>query len=95
MHRTHRVDTNQAELIRELEQCNFTVANCSMVGNGFPDLVVARNGRNLLVEVKDGNGQLKTGQKKFALEWKGPVIVAHTVIDVLNEFARAFQKTNG
>jgi hypothetical protein len=94
MHRSHRTDDNQDELIRDLVQCNFSVANCSMVGHGFPDLVVARNGRNLLVEVKNSDGQLKAGQKTFALEWKGPVIVAHSVIDVLNEFGNAIHRKN-
>jgi hypothetical protein len=95
MRRAHRMDGNQSELVRSLIECNFTVRDTSMVGDGFPDFVCARNGRNLLVEVKDGNGQLLPGQKQFALEWKGAVIVAHSVIDVLNNFGQAFQRTKG
>jgi hypothetical protein len=90
-----RTDSNQALLIDQLREANFTVRSTTMVGGGFPDLVVGRNGRNLLVEVKDGDGQLRPGQKTFALEWKGAVIVAHTVVDVLNNFAQAFQRTKG
>jgi hypothetical protein len=95
MRRAHRTDGNQQSLIDALRECNFTVADTSMVGGGFPDFVCARNGRNLLVEVKDVGGRLRSGQKEFALQWKGALIVAHTVIDVLNNFSVAFQRTKG
>jgi hypothetical protein len=95
MRRAHRTDGNQQLLIDALRECNFSVHDTSMVGGGFPDFVCARNGRNLLVEVKDIDGLLQPGQKQFAMEWKGAVIVAHSTIDVLNNFAQAFQRTKG
>jgi hypothetical protein len=95
MHRIHRTDSNQSNLIADLIACHFSVANTSMVGNGFPDLVIARNGRNLLVEVKVDGEDLLPGQKQFALEWKGPVIVAHSIVEVLHEYGRAFQRKPG
>lgn len=86
MRQANRRDTNQSQLVSDLRQAHFTVADTSMVGNGFPDLVIARNQINLLIEVKDTRGQLSPGQHAFALEWKGPVIVAHSIEDILNIF---------
>ncbi len=49
-----RTDTNHARIVKTLRAIGWHVTDASHVGNGFPDLVIAKNGRLLLVEVKDG-----------------------------------------
>ena len=54
MRRAARVDANHAEITGTLRQCGWTVHDTSGVGGGFPDLVIAKGGRLVLVEIKDG-----------------------------------------
>ena len=91
--RAKKIDVNQPTLVKQLRQCGFSVAVTSQLGNGFPDLVVSRNGKNLLVEIKDPNKppsvrKLTPDEEKFHSTWQGKVIVAMDVEDVLNEFSK-------
>lgn len=54
MRRKARTDRNHAEIRDVLRARGFEVIDCSRVGSGFPDLLIARHGRLDLVEVKDG-----------------------------------------
>lgn len=49
-----RTDRNHREVIAALEAVGFTVVDLSAVGRGVPDLWVAKAGRQLWLEVKDG-----------------------------------------
>jgi predicted RecB family nuclease len=49
-----RVDDNQGEIVRALTRIGAYVIDCSHVGQGFPDLLIAYRGRWTLVEIKDG-----------------------------------------
>ncbi|HEY4292077.1 hypothetical protein [Luteibacter sp.] len=49
-----RVDDNHPEIVRALQRIGAYVIDCSHVGAGFPDLLVAFRGRWTLLEVKDG-----------------------------------------
>jgi len=52
--RRARVDANHAAVVAALRLRGWYVHDCSRLGGGFPDLVVARRGRIALIEVKDG-----------------------------------------
>jgi len=52
--RRARVDANHAEIRSALRAEHWVVVDTAGVGSGFPDLLIARRGRVLLVEVKDG-----------------------------------------
>jgi len=49
-----RVDDNHAEIVRALTRIGAYVIDCSHVGAGFPDLLIAYRGRWTLIEIKDG-----------------------------------------
>jgi hypothetical protein len=49
-----RVDDNQSEIVKALQRIGAYVIDCSHVGQGFPDLLIAYRGRWVLLEVKDG-----------------------------------------
>ena len=53
-----RVDANQADIVAALRRSGWYVHDTSRIGGGFPDLVCARAGRIILVEVKDGDTPL-------------------------------------
>ena len=53
--RAKKIDANQAIIVKQLRKCGVSVAVTSMIGNGFPDLVIGRFGKNYLIELKDGS----------------------------------------
>lgn len=89
--RPRRVDANQKEVVTILRKCGYSVAITSSLGNGFPDLVVARNKRTVLVEIKDGTKppskrKLTDDEKSFSGTWSGEYLVANNANDILNHF---------
>lgn len=86
--RARRVDANHAEIVAAFRQLGYSVADTSRLGNGFPDLVVAKAGRTVLVEVKDGAKppsarKLTEDEQTFAGAWRGEYRVVESVDDVL------------
>lgn len=83
----HRTDKNQTEIVRTLKAVGATVTDTSMVGGGFPDLVVGFCGEDHKLEIKnpDAKGKLRTSQIIFQERWKGkPVKVVETPEQALN-----------
>lgn len=66
-----RVDLDQKQVIAQLERMGFSVLNLSAVGKGCPDLLVGKNGRNFLLEIKSEKGILTPAQVEFHKNWQG------------------------
>lgn len=86
-----RVDDNQTKVVKALRQCGFSVAITSSIGKGFVDLVIGKNGVNLLVELKDGEKppsarKLSEDEELFHAAWRGKVIIANNIDDILKAF---------
>ena len=64
MRRAAKVDDNHREIVRALRDCGATVQDLSPVGAGCPDILVGWQGRNHLIEIKDGAkvGELTGGE---------------------------------
>ena len=62
MRRRARVDANHAQIRSALRAAGWTVVDCAGVGSGFPDLLIAKHGRLVMVEIKDG-AKVKSAQK--------------------------------
>jgi hypothetical protein len=80
MRRAAKIDDNQTQIMVALRQLGFTVQSLATVGNGCPDLLVGRNDKNILLEVKDGRKSpcqrlLNPAQQKWHQHWKGQVKV--------------------
>ena len=84
--RACKVDSNQSEIVKELERIGFSVFITSNVGDGFPDLVVGIAGRTCLVEVKTPKGKLTPDQIEFFRDYKGDAIVARATEEILEWF---------
>lgn len=81
------MDANHAEIAAAFRQLGYSVADTSRLGNGFPDLVVARSGRTVLVEVKDGAKppsarKLTPDEQQFRDAWRGDYVVVESLTDV-------------
>lgn len=71
-----RTDLNQQSIVNALRQIGALVVDTSMVGNGFPDLVVGWRGETYLIECKNGDRapsarKLTSDQQIFLAGWAG------------------------
>lgn len=72
MFRRGRTDANQREIVEALRARGVSVAITSNVGNGFPDLVCAWQGRTVLIECKRSEKEkLTPDQVRFFQAWRG------------------------
>ena len=86
--RAAKVDDNQAEIVAALRACGCSVAVTSSAGGGFPDLCVGIQGKNYLLEVKDGSKspsrqKLTPDQVTFHATWEGQVNVVRNIDEAL------------
>jgi hypothetical protein len=71
-----RTDDNQKLIVEQLRKLGVSVAVTSMMGKGFPDLVLGYQNKNFLIELKDGakpksQKGLTMDEAKFFTAWKG------------------------
>ena len=86
--RAAKVDANQSEIVECFRKLGFSVQTLHTVGQGVPDLLIGKHGKNWLIEVKDGvKKKLTCDQEKWHSEWKGQVAVICTIQQAL-EFAK-------
>ena len=83
MRRAAKVDANQGEIVRVLRECGATVRSTAAVGSGFVDIVVGYQGRNYLLEIKDGAKvpsarMLTPAEQEFHEGWKGQAAVVES-----------------
>ena len=77
-----RVDVNQSEIIKVFKELGCSVFDCSRVAGGFPDLLVGRNKKTVLVEIKSSEkASFTPAQELFMLNWKGSTVVRINDID--------------
>jgi len=89
-----RVDENQKQIVRFLRDKGVSVSVTSALGRGFPDLVCGYKGKNILLELKDGNKPLSAQvltpeQRIWHHDWKGQVAVVNTPEAAWQEILKA------
>ena len=82
-----RIDDNQKEVVSQLRKLGVSVAITSMLGKGFPDLVLGHQNKNYLIELKDGSKTksrktLTEDEAKFFNDWKGQVDKCESLDDI-------------
>lgn len=90
-HWAAKVDANQEDVVSRLRETGHEVQITSRIGGGFPDIIVSRNGETALMEIKDGKGELRPGQKAFLQRWKGAVFVVRggdEAVAVMSEYIK-------
>lgn len=75
---SRKVDANQAEIVAVLRAEGWSVQPIHRLGQGVPDLLVGAKGRNILLEVKDGDGALTDDELSWHANWQGQVDVVRS-----------------
>jgi len=88
MRKYARLDDNHQAIVFALRAACCVVQSLAAIGKGCPDLLVSRNGRMWLMEVKDGNKcpsarRLTTDEAGWISRWKAPVHVVNSVKEAL------------
>ena len=97
MRRAARTDSNHTDIVDGLRQIGCSVLSLAAVGKGVPDLLVARNGKTVLMEVKDGTKRpskrrLTPDQEIFHVAWKGEIHVVESRFQAVGVVAGWFTK---
>lgn len=88
MRRAAKIDDNQKKVVEQLRRCGVSVAVTSMMGKGFPDIIVGHAGINYMIELKDGSKtasrrKLTEDEQEWHNKWKGQIHVADDIDDCL------------
>lgn len=81
--KAHKVDGNQARIVKALRKAGCSVHVTSDQAHGFPDLVVGRytvrrGAQTFLLECKESrSGKLTPAQEKFHAGFKGHKAIVH------------------
>jgi Holliday junction resolvase len=77
-----RVDSNHSDIVKTLRDLGCSVFDTSRIAGGFPDLVVGRNNKTVLVEVKaDEKSKFTPAQELFMMNWRGSTVVRIDSVD--------------
>ena len=92
MRQRAKVDANHRDIVYALRKAGASVQSLAAIGKGCPDLLVGIAGRNLVMEVKDGNkppsGRALTADEQQWFEmWKGKVVIVESVEEALKQMA--------
>ena len=82
MYRAAKRDKNEKKIVDFLRRLGASVE--FLDGSGIPDLLVAWQGQNLLMEVKGEKGKLTKPQENFFEKWEAPAYIVRDVDDVKN-----------
>jgi len=81
-----KVDANHSVIVKALRDLGCSVFDTSRVAGGFPDLVVGKNSKTALVEIKsDSKAKFTAAQQLFIMNWKGSTVCRiHDVEGAIN-----------
>jgi len=83
-----RIDKNHTAIVEALRERGCSVQSIAGVGRGCPDLLVGKNGVNIVMEIKNGSlppsKQLLTDDELlWHSRWNGHVHIVHSVEEAL------------
>lgn len=88
MRRAAKVDGNHREIADALRKAGCSVVSLAALGRGCPDLLAARHGRTVLLEVKLPKGKLNAEQSEFHQAWRGEIATVRSAEEAVGVFAR-------
>jgi Holliday junction resolvase len=90
-----RVDSNQKEIVKVFKDLGCSVFDTSRIGQGFPDLVIGKNQKTVLVEIKSSDKAVYTSaQNLFMMNWKGSTVVRISDIDGVIRLVKLLDNVN-
>lgn len=95
MSKAKRVDKNQKEIVEQLRKLGYNVEHTYMIGKGFPDVVISFDYLfTLPIEIKSKGGKLTKDEENFHNRYKGYIITAYNLEDVLKGVKEFHERLN-
>ena len=70
-----RTDANHKEIVNAFKDLGCSIFDTSRIGMGFPDVIIGKNGKTVLVEIKSSEkAKFTTAQDLFMMNWKGSTV---------------------
>ena len=100
MRQRARVDANHGEVRSALRAAGWIVVDCARIGSGFPDLLIAKDGRILMIEVKDGAKaksaqRLTDDEERFHTLMRAAGVTVRIVTSIEDALAQTKEATDG
>ena len=80
-----RQDSNHASIVHDLRKLGYAILDLSRVAGGCPDLLICKQGKWWLVEIKSSAAsKLNKKQIEWRKTWNGPApLTARSIDDIL------------
>ena len=83
-----KADSNQKDIVKDFRKLGYSVTPTHTLGRGFPDIVVGKQGKNFLIEIKDGAKaasarKLTEPEQEFKDNWLGQYDIITSSFDVV------------
>ena len=82
INRRKRRDTNHAEVVAAFKALGWAVLDTSQIGDDACDLVVAKGGRVVAVEIKTAKGKVRPEQTAWLASWPSETAIVRSLRDV-------------
>lgn len=77
-HHRKRKDSIHKDVVAALERCGWVCLDTSSLGDGAPDVIAARSGVTVAIEIKSGTEPLRPKQIEWMQSWPGrSAVVRH------------------
>ena len=80
---SRNIDSTHREVVAAFRAAGWTVFQTARLGSGVPDLVCAKAGRTVCVEVKGPKTKVTAQQQSWHADWPGETAIVRTVADVM------------
>jgi hypothetical protein len=80
-----KVDRNQPPIVKALRTAGWKVRHTHTIGEGWPDVVIAKPDVNVLVEIKMPGEKLTPDEAEFHATWPGPIIIVYSEQDAVEK----------
>jgi Holliday junction resolvase len=89
-----RVDSNHSLIVKTLRDLGCSVFDTSRVAGGFPDILVGKNSKTAMVEIKrNATAPYTEAQKKFMQNWRGSTVCRIHDIEGAINLAKTLEKS--
>jgi len=91
-----KVDANHSIIVKTLRDLGCSVFDTSRVGAGFPDIVVGKNNKTVLVEIKaDQKSKYTSAQELFMMNWRGSAVSRIDSVDAAIRLVKILDSNKG
>jgi len=80
-----KADRNQPQVVKALRAAGWAVRHTHTIGQGWPDLVVAKQGVTAVVEIKMPGEKLTDAEVEFFETWPGAKMIVYDEQDAVDK----------